>query len=189
MTGADLIASFKKHPVGFSCGLLGVILGVLIYFRADKVTENHAANTTKSAEAAIIITNVRNSENLPKQVAEMQAFSKEMDGRLIRPGQLAVNLQYFYKLEAENEVKLLDIRQGNPPKNPKSMYVGIPYTVSVEGSFKHLVKFLRKLEMGTHFCTISTISINKNGSTTVDSAGVVADSMTIALNLELLGLP
>jgi Tfp pilus assembly protein PilO len=189
MTGADLIASFKKHPVGFSCGLTCVILGALLYFRADKITEGQAAYTAKSAEAAAYIANVRNSENLAKQVAELQALSKEMDSRLIRPGQLAVNLQYFYKLEAENEVKLADIRQGNAPKNAKSMYVGIPYAFSVQGSFKQLVTFLRKLETGPHFCHISNISFNKSGGTTVDAAGVVAEGMTITLNLELLGLP
>jgi Tfp pilus assembly protein PilO len=189
MTGADLIASFKKHPVGFSSGLLCLVLGTLLYIRSDKIAEGQTTYTAKSAEAANIIANVRNSENLPKQVAEMQALSKEMDSRLIRPGQLAVNLQYFYKLEAENEVKLVDIRQGNPPKNAKSMYVGIPYSVSVQGSFKQLVTFLRKLEAGPHFCHFSNVSFTKSGGSTVDSAGVVAESMTIVLNLELLGLP
>jgi Tfp pilus assembly protein PilO len=189
MTGADLIASFKKHPVGFTCGLLCVILGALIYFRGDKVTENQATNTAKSAEAASIIANVRNSENLAKQVAEMQALAKEMDSRLIRPGQLAVNLQYFYKLEAENEVKLLDIRQGTPPKTAKSMYVGIPYNVAVQGSFKQVISFLRKIESGPHFCHFSSVTFNKAAGASTDSSGSVAENMTINLTLELLGLP
>jgi len=38
MTGADLIASFKKHPVGFSCGLLGVILAMAWFARSSNRT-------------------------------------------------------------------------------------------------------------------------------------------------------
>jgi hypothetical protein len=188
MTGADLIASFKKHPVGFACGSLCVILGALLYIRGDKIAQNQATYTSKAVEASTFIANVRNSENLPKQVEEMQALAKELDSRLIRPGQLAVNLQYFYKLEAENEVKLVDIRQGNPPKNAKTMFVGIPYAVSVQGSFKQLVTLLRKLEAGPHFCHFTNVSFTKSGGTTVDSAGVASSTMTVTLNLELLGL-
>lgn len=184
MTGADLIASLKKHPVGFFCGLMCVLLGVLLYIRGDKITESQAAFTAKSAEAATYIANVRNSENLPKQVAELQALAKEMDSRLIRPGQLAVNLQYFYKLEAENEVKLVDIRQGNPPKNAKSMYVGIPYEVSVQGTFKQVITFLRKLEGGPHFSHFTSIVFNK-----APGAGAGTENIKINLTLELLGLP
>jgi Tfp pilus assembly protein PilO len=189
MNAPDLIASFKKQPVGFACALLCVVLGALLYFRGAKVTESQATYTAKSAEAANIIANVRNSENLPKQVTEIQALAKDMDSRLIRPGQLAVNLQYFYKLEAENEVKLLDIRQGTPPKTSKSAYVGIPYAVSIQGSFKQVVAFINKLQSGQHFCHFSSVTFSKATGSSTDSSGAVAENMTINLNLELLGLP
>jgi Tfp pilus assembly protein PilO len=189
MNSADLIASFKKHPIGFSCGALCVIMGVLLYFRSGKIDEDQAEFEARSAERTKILANVRNSENLPKQLAEMQALAKEMDSRLIRAGQLAVNLQYFYKLEAENEVKLIDIRQGNPPKASKSLYVGIPYNVSVQGSFKQVVAFLQRLETGPHFCHFSAVSFSKSGGTTTDSSGAVTGTMTLNITLELLGLP
>jgi len=189
MTSADLIASFKKQPIGFSCGALCLIIGALLYIRSDKIDENQAEFEARSAERSKILANVRNSENLPKQLAELQALSKEMEGRLIHAGQLAVNLQYFYKLEAENEVKLIDIRQGNPPKGSKSLYVGIPYTVSVQGSFKQVVAFLQRLENGPHFCHFSSVAFNKAGGNTTDAAGAVTGTMTLNLTLELLGLP
>ena len=189
MTAADLIAMFKKQPVGFSCGALCVILGVLLYFRSDKIDENQTEFEARSAERTKILANVRNSENLPKQVAELQVLAKEMESRLIRTGQLAVNLQYFYKLEAENEVKLLEVRQGNPPKASKSLYIGVPYTVSVQGSFKQVVAFLQRLETGPHFCHFSSVTFTKSGGATIDAAGVVAADMTLNLNLELLGVP
>lgn len=187
MTSADLIATFKKQPIGFACGALCLVIGALLYVRSDKIDDDQAEFEARSAERTKILANVRNAENLPKQVAELQSLAKEMDSRLIRPGQLAVNLQYFYKLEAENEVKLIDIRQGNPPKTAKSLYVGIPYTVTVQGTFKQVIAFLQRLEAGPHFCHFSVVTFSKAGGATADAGGAAAD-MTLTLNLELLGL-
>ena len=187
MTSADLIATVKKQPIGFACGALCVICAALLYVRGSKIEENQAEYEAKSAEAAKILANVRFSDKLPEQVTEIQAATKDLETRLIRSGQLAVNLQYFYKLEAENEVKLTDIRQGTPAKGGKLLYMGIPYSVGVSGSYKQVVAFLQRLENGPHFCRFLTLSITKGGGsgTGPDSAS----SMTVTLSIELLGLP
>ena len=184
MTSAELIATVKKQPIGFACGALCLVCAGLLYFRNDKIAESQAEYDAKSAESARILTNVSNSKNLPEQLSEIQAQAKELDSRLIRAGQLAVNLQFFYKLEAETEVKLLDVHQNNPPRGPKALFVGIPYNLSVQGSHKQLLAFLHRLEDGSHFCRFGNISMSKTGGS--DAGG---GSLTMSLNLELLGLP
>lgn len=189
MTFADLLAKFKKQPVGFVCGIICVICGVLLYFRSSKIGENQADYEAKSAEATKITANVRNAEKLPAQVEEIQALAKELDGRLIHASQLAVNLQYFYKLEAETEVKLLDVRQNGLPKGTKTLYLGVPFTVSVQGSFKQVLAFLQKLETGPHFCHFTSVNFGRAG-TSSEGKPTGADSVTtLNLNLELLGVP
>ena len=192
MTGADLLAMIKKQPIGVACGLICLICAALLYFRSDKIDESKAAYEAKSAEAAKILANVRNSEKLPAQVAEIQALAKEMDGRLIRASQLAVNLQYFYKLEAETEVKLLDVRQNSIAKGGKALYAGIPFNVSVQGTFKQVMSFLQKLENGPHFCHFISVNFNKSGGGAEagrSGGGADLSGLTITLNLELLGVP
>jgi len=190
MTAADLLAMIKKQPIGFACGVICVICAALLYFRSSTIDEYRAENETKSAEATKILGNVRNSEKLPVQVAEIQALSKELDSRLIRASQLAANLQYFYKLEAETEVKLLDVRQGILPKGGKTLYTGIPFTVSVQGSFKQVLAFLQKLENGPHFCHFTTVNFGKSvASAEASKAGADTTGTTLSLNLELLGGP
>ena len=135
------------------------------------------------------LSNTRHAEGLTKQVDQMQAFGKEVENRLVRSGQLGINLQYFYKLEAENEVKLLDVRQGLPSKTSKGLYVGIPYTLSVQGSFKQVGAFLQHLENGPHFCRFTTATYSKSASASVDAPGGAAGGVTLNLTLELLGLP
>ncbi len=176
MNAASIIAIVKKQPVGFICGALSLVCAVLLYLRSDKIEEYQAEYDTKSAEAAKILTNVRNAKDLPEQVAEIQVLAKELDSRLVRAGQLAINLQYFYKLEAENEVKLVDIRQNNP-SGPKGSFVYVPYNLGVQGNFKQLMAFLAHLENGRHFCRFSSATFTKTGG----------EAMTLTLVIELLG--
>lgn len=184
MNSAELIARIKKQPVGFACVLISLLCGGWLYFRGGELEKKQAEYEAKSAEAANVISNVNLAKNLPEQVSEMQAAAKELENRLVREGQLAVNLQYFYKLEAENEVKLLDVRQ-NPRNRPKvtTTYASIPYNVNVQGPYKNVMAFLQRLEKGKHFCRINTASFSKAGG--ADAAS--STTITLALNLDLLG--
>jgi Tfp pilus assembly protein PilO len=190
MTSDELLATIKKQPIGVSCGVICLILAGLLYVRGGKISEYQVEFAAKSAEATKILANVRNADKLAAQVAEIQALSKEMDSRMVRAGQLAVNLQYFYKLEAETEVKLLDVRQGNLPKVGKSLYAGIPFSVSVQGSFKQVISFLQKLENGPYFCRFSTVNFSKAvASAEAARAGADVTGTTLSINLEVLGVP
>lgn len=180
MNTADLVALLKKHPIGVGCGLVGIACGVLLYLRSGNITSSQAELEASSAQAAKMAANVRNAAGLTEHVTEIQAHTKELEGRLMKAGQLAVNLQYFYKLETENEVKLVDVRQGATPRNPKTLYVGVPFNVSVQGPYPNVMNFLNRVQNGRHFCRINSASFTKVGET--------AD-MSLALSLELLGQP
>ncbi len=180
MNTADLVALLKKHPIGFGCGLVSIVCGILLYLRSDNIAASQAELEASSAQATKMVANVRNANGLAEHVTEIQALSKEMEGRLMKAGQLAVNLQYFYKLETENEVKLVDVRQGTNPRNTKTLYSGVPFNVSVQGPYANVMNFLHRVQNGRHFCRINAASFTKVGDT--------AD-MSLALNLELLGQP
>jgi Tfp pilus assembly protein PilO len=182
MTSADLVALLKKHPISVGCALLSIVCGVLLYTRSSSISDSQAELEARTADLASMNANIRNSANLPEQVAEVQALTKELDGRLMKASQLAVNLQYFYKLETENEVKLVDVRQNALPKNSKSTYVGVPFSVSVQGSYTQVMNFLNRLQNGRHFCRINTANFSKN-------AGAGGPLVNLVINLELLGQP
>jgi Tfp pilus assembly protein PilO len=185
MTSADLIARIKKQPVGFACVLICLLSGGWLYYRSGEIEARQEEYRAKSEEAARFISNVSISKNLPEQAAELQSVTKDMESRLVRAGQLAVNLQYFYKLEAENEVKLLDVRQNPLPRNTKTLYVGVPYNVNIQGPYKNVMAFLQRLEKGRHFCRINTASFTKAAGAGDQASSIV----TLALSLELLGQP
>lgn len=179
MNAAGLIAIVKKQPVGFVCGALSIACAILLYLRNDMIEEYQADYDAKSADAQRILANVRNAKDLPEQLAEIQALTKEVDSRLVHAGQLAINQQFFYKLEAETEVKLIDLRPGNPAA-VKGFYLAVPYNLSVRGNFKQLMAFLQQLEGGRHFCRFSSATFTKVGG---------GDEMSLNLAIELLGIP
>jgi Tfp pilus assembly protein PilO len=185
MTASDLSDFVKKQPVGVICALLSVALGATLYLRSGVIGDKQAEFDAKSIEAAKIISNVNNSKNLSDQVEEIKVLTKDLESRLVRAGQLAVNLQYFYKLEAENEVKLLDIRQNAVSKNSTGLYQGIPYNLSIQGTYKQVMTFLNRLENGRHFCRFTSVVFNKAPGSDISSQ----TTMTVSLSLELLGQP
>ena len=189
MTGADIVSAFKRQPIGFGCGALCLVCGLWLYYRSDVTAERQEANDQKAAEVAKIDANIRNSERLREQAAAMVAASRDLEARLMHAGQLAVNQQYFYRLEGETGVKLVDLRQGAvaaPKAGAKSagLYVGVPYNVSVQGTFPQVLAFLRRLETGRHFSRFNTVTFDK--ATGPNASGSL---LTVTIAVDILGLP
>lgn len=189
MTTDDLIAKIKKQPVGFACGLICLLCAGWLYYRSGALDQQQQDYDAKAAEAATMISNVSLSKSLPAEVAELQAATKELESRLVRASQMALNQQYIYRLEAETEVKLLDMRQNTAPKPGKTNYIGIPYNVNVQGPYKNVMNFLQRLEKGRHFCRIYTANITKSAGPSEGGAQTPSAAVTLALTLDLLGQP
>jgi Tfp pilus assembly protein PilO len=187
MSGADLGAYVKKHPGAVAC--LVVILACLgrLYFCWDRVEEGKTTYEAKTREDQQIQTNLRNSTGLSQQVEVISQASKQIEDRLVHVGELAKNLRYFYQLENESGAKLLDVHQNSPGRQGKTLYVGIPFTVTVQGSFKSVMDFIRRLENGRNFARFNTLSFSKvTVAATQGDAG--ADVLNVAMSIELLGI-
>ena len=186
MTNQELIALVKKNPISVSCGLVALVCGLGIYFRSDGLPDAEKLLEEKSAEGERLALNLSNSTLLNEQLSAIASAAREIDSRLVRHGELAKNLQYFYKLEAVTGVKLIDLHQ-NLPATPKSgakptSYTGIGYVIILEGEYPALVEFLRQMETGLHFSRVITANIT-------GSKAERGSSLKLALTVELLGLP
>ena len=190
MTGADIIARIKKQPVGFACALICVLcLGWLYGLRGGALEKRQQEYDTIAGQAKLESSNVTLAKSLPEQVTELQAATKELESRLIKAGQLAVNLQYFYKLEAETDVKVLDVRPGTLPRAGKTIYTGVPFNVNIQGTYKNVMAFLQRVENGRHFCRINSATFSKSAGSSEGGSQGGGGGITLALSLELLGQP
>ena len=107
-----------------------------------------------------------------------------IDARLVRAAQLATNTQYFYRLETDTGVKLLNIFQNTTTaqaaKVTKNNFVPIAFTLTAQGSYLQLLDLLHRLENGAHYCRIISTSMSKLG---------IGDNdvLNLTLSIELLG--
>lgn len=187
MTTADLVAFIRKNPIVCGCGLFAVLLAVLTYFRSEALPLKAAELEDKATEGTRLANNVRYGAQLAEQLAALTAAGKAVDGHIVRSAELANNLQYFYRLEADTGAKIIELRQNpSPPSSqksaPKSTYVGISFTVSLRGEYPVILDFLRRLENGQHYCRVTSASVAPVGPDR-------ATPLKLALGLELLGQP
>lgn len=180
-SGKDIRASFKKHPVGFGCGLLCLLLAVAIYFRHSELPERESLLEERMAEGARLSQNLRHNAQLKEQYEALVAANAEIDSRAVRLSSLATNLEYFYRLESDTGIKLLDLRQLTPAAPARgaaaTKHLRVPFAVSVQGDYPKVLNFLRRLENGPHFCRINSATLTG------------AAEVTLTLSIELLGLP
>lgn len=184
MTKEEAISFVRKNPLGIGCGVLSLLLAGASYWRNGQIPDYEAELTQKSAEGERYASNLKNANLLKEQQEALVAANKAIDGRIIRASQLGRNLQYFYKLESETGVKLTtDPRQAQPvaKKDAKAAYIYVPYMLSVQGDLSKLLNFLRRLENGTHFCRILTITLGSSADRNAP--------LSLTVSLELLGLP
>jgi len=186
MTTADISAWVKKHPVIASCLGLTLFAAVGVHYLSGAVTEATTLLEQRTAEGTRIAENVINAAQLREHVEEIAAARVKIEDRLVRSSELAKNLQYFYRLESETGVELIDIKQNAAapnrvvPKGAKAGFSAVNFTVSFRGDYWAALHYLRRLENGTHFCRVLSATIEP---VSPDRAGPVR----MALNIELLG--
>jgi hypothetical protein len=183
------IFQIKKYPVLIVTCLVSLTLVIWLYFRGSLGDEEQETLDKFVADGAVCRANVTNGNQLQQHVDFLIEANKAIAQRAFRTESLALNLQYFYKLEAEIGVKLTDVRpigkpsavgikQNNSKDLPPTAYIPLNYMVNAQGEFPQIIAFLRQLEGGAYFCRINAASIVGAGST-----------VTISLDLDLLGLP
>lgn len=179
MTTSDLVASLKKNPLLFACGVLSLALAAGIYFRSDAIADATTDLDAKSAEGRRYTANLTNAAQLKEQLDALLTANKEIQSRMIHASDLGINQQYFFKLESESGVKLTDLHQGGRGSAGKAGFLPISFSVTMQGDFNQVMTFLRLLEDGTHYCRVVTATCN----------GQRKGPVTMSLNLELLGTP
>lgn len=187
MTNQELVGLIKKNPIGFGCGALSLVLAAAIYLRDDEIPGAEAELGLRAADGDRIALNLQYSTQLKEHADAMAAAGKEIEARLVRPTQVGTNTQYFYKLESDTGVKIIDFRQTATPaavaaKGAKNAYLPVPFSVSVQGSLPQVLEFLRQLENGSHYCRVLTASLGGAGANR-------NSALTLGLSLELLGRP
>ncbi|HXB02730.1 MAG TPA: hypothetical protein VNV15_07935 [Opitutaceae bacterium] len=184
----------KKQPVAVVCALFCVALAVAIYFRKDTLATAQAELDDKTSRANHLkenvdsATSVNKADRLDEQLATMTQATQAIEARLVHVDQLAVNKQYFYKIESETQTKLTSLNQTGVMAAGKNSgntaYVAVVYSVNVEGTYAQLLDFMRRVENGDHFSRVQGLTLSQAGG-----GDNTPGHASLGLQLQLLGLP
>lgn len=184
----ELFALLRKNPVRVGAIALSLGLGAAIYLRADAVPANQALLEQKAVEGRRLALNVKNATQLSDQLATLSNATSQISPRLVSADELAKNLQYFYKFEAETGVKLIDLRQagagggGGAAKVASGPVPVVVFNLSLQGEYSQILEFLRRLENGRHYSRTTSATL---GVPSLDRSG----PMTLQLTVEFLSRP
>jgi hypothetical protein len=181
MTNEEMALFLRKNAISVSCAVVSLLIGVTLYYRSDALPDAEKVLATKAEAGELLAANIEDSAQLREQHATLVASNNAIADRMIRVGQLAENLQYFYRLESETGTKLTDPRQNpwNPPKNAAKLnYTVVNFQLTAQGDYPQVIDLLRKLEDGEHFCRVNTCLLRP---TATSRGGPI--SMVLSLDL------
>jgi hypothetical protein len=186
MSNEELIAFLRKNVISVSCVIASLLIGLTLYYRSDNLPEADKVLGERQKEGELLAANIEDSADLTEQHAAIVEANQAIADRMIHIGQLAENLQYFYKLESDTSTKLSDPHQlpWNPPaKNAaKTSFTGIGFTLTAQGQYGQLLDLLRKLESGEHYCRVLSCSLRPLSTETRGGP------LLMTLSLELMGV-
>ena len=182
MKAQNIVDFIKRYTI--PCVSLAIIVVTLIvaYFRMDVNIELEGKYQTVSAEGATVMNNIVNGSGLEEHVETVRTQSTELESRLVRPAELAKNLQYFYRLEGETGGKLGELRQvplANIPSG-KGSFQPVQYSLVVTADFPVLIDYLHRLETGSSYYRMKNFSLQHSREST-------RRMLVMAMNIELLG--
>lgn len=182
MKTEDLVAYLKRYPIPFLSGFIVVAALLTAYLRMNVNIELEGRYQTVSAEGETVMRNIVNGSGLQENVDLIQTQAKELESRLVRPAELAKNLQYFYRLEGETGGKLGELRQVPPAGLPKvkTSFQPVGYSLVVTADFPVLMDYMRRLEEGSAFYRMKNFSLQHSREST-------RRMLVMAMNIELLG--
>ncbi len=183
-----LLSFIKKHPLGVGCAAVAVILGVLTVVRGGSVSELETQLLERTDQGDRLKNNLRYSAQLDEHAATMAEAVRTIESKAINPGALATNLQFFYRLEQEFGLTLVDIRQGvvAESKEPRE-YLSVPYVVAVQGTYLQLLDFLQRLEQGDRIVQFATANFSPARGAAAQSVDPTDPLIVLTLDLFLLG--
>tara|TARA_R110002050_G_scaffold21431_4_gene59345 strand:- start:63 stop:641 length:579 start_codon:yes stop_codon:yes gene_type:complete len=187
LTSQDIVTAFKKHPVGFSCGLVAVLLAIGLYVRSGTIPELETTLEERTAVGEKGQNNIKNSALLDEQLAAMEGAVAQINARAIDRSALADNLQYFYQLEAEYGIKIVELRpESVSVSKTQATYVEAPFVLGAQGTYRQLLTLLRAIEKGRRFARVDTARFSPSSGPASISAANGEPVLLMTLNLKLL---
>ena len=173
-----------RYPFCAICLILSVLfVGASWWIRLD-LNDLEAQQQKSAREGDIMLKAIARGSQLRTELTAARAATQRITENLVVEKNIPQNFWYFYKLEQDTRVKLLELLQ-RPPSlqdfDAPTTYKRVPYSLRLTGSFRSAVAYLQRLETGSHFGRINSFLLQRQDPKSSD--------VSLQLNLDLLGFP
>ena len=171
-----MIRTLKAYPLAVLSVLVFLICSAVIHLRAGAVADLSVHEADLNLRIRTIDQNVRNANNLDKDFEEIKRLVDQIEARLFKRDQRAVNINFFYALENRLNVRILNISQ---MPNEDSLYAKggarelklhstITYNISLNGNFEDVLLFLYELQRVDPLIRVVDFQIAKDNAEEAD---------------------
>lgn len=171
-----MIRTLKAYPLAVLSVLVFLICSAAILLRAGAVADLSVHEADLNLRIRTIDQNVRNANNLDKDFEEIKRLVDQIEARLFKRDQRAVNINFFYALENRLNVRILNISQ---MPNEDSLYAKggarelklhstITYNISLNGNFEDVLLFLYELQRVDPLIRVVDFQIAKDNAQEAD---------------------
>lgn len=180
----QFLGLIRRYPLVTGCVVLVIALGVGNYFLRENQRRLTAGHDSVRKNGEDMLLSLSGLPRVSTELATVKDATDFIDANLIREGDLAENLGYFYQLETISRVRLNQVGQlSSQPVAAGDPFVAIPFSIRANGSYRQIMRFIRELETGPRLCRITTYTLS-GASSSADE-----DHIALDLSLEVLGRP
>lgn len=175
-------AFVRSYPFLVTCIVLTLAMGGASYYlwKSQSVLASDHDRTRRQGEDMLL-----SLSGLPRVTTELGTVKEALefiDRNLVREGDLAENLGYFYQLETVSRVRIQNVGQlSSQAPAEGSPYRSVPFTIRATGSYRQVLRFIREIETGPRLAKITTYTLH--GGTNNESP------VQLDLSLEVLAKP
>lgn len=176
----QFFALMRRNPVVSICTALVILLGTASYFLWQSQQQLSVGHDSVRRNGEDMLLSLSGLPRVSSELTSVKEAVDFIDANLIREGDLAENLGYFYQLESASRVRLAQLGQlSSQPASADVAFIAIPFSIRATGSYRQVMRFLHELETGPRLCRVTTYSLT----------GGEDDKVALDLTIEMLGRP
>mgnify|MGYP005869452303 CR=1 FL=1 len=186
--GAELFDILKKYPLAIVCFFIFLGCLAFIFVRGDQLTELTTEEASLKDRLEVIERNARYATDLEGQLEQIRSAVEEIDTRLFKVGERAVNTNFFYGMEAMFGIRLTSINQrpgsyifyNKGEIKELKHYSTMVYNLSLTGQLTDLLSFIYQLRQVEPFMRVADLQM----STANRETGSLECSLTVVVMSE-----
>ena len=172
----------RGRPVVVASLAIFILLGVVNYFLWQRHGElaEHSRRIKSEGEAMRIA--IAGHSRIAAELALAQEALAYIEANLISEPDLAGNLDYFYRMEKQEHIRLSNLNQlSSLPVSEDHPYKAVPFTFHLTSAYSQVLASIHQLETGPRILIIKNYRFSQ--------ANAAADSIGLDLTVEMLSRP